>query len=150
MFTKGLAYTSRTGCDLSPAGLTIEYTLLMRRLLFHALSRRRVQHHLAITRLGPHAVTFEHTHDFPELFLVISGAGVHERNGIDEPLEPGALTFVMASDTHRYRTAAGSLSFYNLALEAKWWADFSALAWLLECQLAWYACPLEIEVLPLM
>lgn len=100
----------------------------MQRLLFADLMvRRRRHHHIAITPLDPHQVTYEHTHDFPEIFLVTSGEGVHERNGRPEPLKPGTLVFVPASDRHRYRTAAQAMRFHNLAFAPDWWRAFSQL-----------------------
>ena len=99
----------------------------MPRLIFKTLSHRRAQHHIDLARFGPRTVTFKHTHDFPEITLVTSGAGLHDCNGSAEPLCPGSLSLVLARDTHFYRTADEHLSFYNLALEPEWWREFADL-----------------------
>lgn len=97
-------------------------------MVFARLSHRHAHHHLAVTRLSPGVVTSGHTHDFPEIFLVVRGAGSHAWNGRELPLVRGTLTWVAPADRHHYRGGAGAgLEFINLALAPRWWADFTRL-----------------------
>lgn len=44
----------------------------------------------------------EHTHDFYEIFLTVSGNIIHSVNGHTQTLEPGCLVFMRPDDVHRY------------------------------------------------
>jgi len=100
----------------------------MQRLQFSRLPDRGTHHHLAVTRLGANEVTLAHTHDFPEIFLVTRGHGIHWTNGRELPVGRGELAWVQPADRHYYRTGAGSaLELINLALDPAWWKRFSGL-----------------------
>jgi AraC family transcriptional regulator, dual regulator of chb operon len=100
----------------------------MQFLRFAELGGRVGRHHVAVTRLRPGQRTFEHTHDFVELFLVEEGVGVHCWNGRDLPLRRGALVFVRPEDVHSYRSGSRArLTFVNLAFPADWWRGFLGL-----------------------
>jgi AraC family transcriptional regulator, dual regulator of chb operon len=100
----------------------------MQRLLFHRLGAQRGFAHLAPTKLRGAGRTALHTHDFPELFLVVGGEGKHLWNGREIPLARGHLAYVAPSDAHAYATESGAgLEFWNLALDPAWWARFCAL-----------------------
>jgi AraC-like DNA-binding protein/quercetin dioxygenase-like cupin family protein len=91
------------------------------RLLFNRLPRRREHCHAAVTRLGAHAITAPHTHDFPECFLVLAGGGWHCREGHRAVLKPGQLAWVEPADCHWFETGAEPLEFANLAFAPGWW-----------------------------
>lgn len=100
----------------------------MRRLIFSRLPDRRAQHHIALTRLPAGFRTALHTHDFPELFLVTRGRGLHHWNGRTQQLARGSFAFVRAPDRHRYTADPGvPLEFVNLALAPAWWRRFASL-----------------------
>jgi len=57
-----------------------------------------------------------HSHDFPEIFWVESGEGVHLINGKPQRLRQGDLTFMRPSDSHGYETSGEmGLRFMNFA-----------------------------------
>jgi AraC family transcriptional regulator, dual regulator of chb operon len=100
----------------------------MHRLRFEKLGGRIGRHHIAVTRLRPGQRTIEHTHDFPELFLVEDGSGTHCWNGHELPLSRGALVLVRPDDVHSYRSAADArLTFINVAFPLEWWRGFAGL-----------------------
>jgi AraC family cel operon transcriptional repressor len=58
-----------------------------------------------------------HDHDYPEFFLVVSGAGWHDLDGASTPLAPGDLVLVDAASRHRPRAGARtSLGFINVTI----------------------------------
>jgi AraC family cel operon transcriptional repressor len=100
----------------------------MQRLIFSRLSDRRSHHHIALTRLAAGRRTVLHTHDFPELFLVTGGHGIHHWNRRRQRLTRGSFAFVRASDRHYYEAdPATLLEFINLAFAPAWWRHFSQL-----------------------
>jgi AraC family cel operon transcriptional repressor len=100
----------------------------MQRLIFSRLPDRRAQHHVALTRLPAGHRTTLHTHDFPELFLVTRGRGVHRWNGRAQRLARGSCAFVRAPDRHCYEAGPNDpLEFINLALAPGWWRRFASL-----------------------
>jgi AraC family transcriptional regulator, dual regulator of chb operon len=46
-------------------------------------------------------------HDFCELFWIESGCGLHQVNGISQPLEEGTLVLIRQSDVHGFETRSG-------------------------------------------
>ncbi|AHF92039.1 AraC family transcriptional regulator [Opitutaceae bacterium TAV5] len=60
--------------------------------------------HLARIRFFSGRLSKMHTHDFPELFFVEEGSGLHEINGQNKKLFHGDLVFVRAKDCHRLET----------------------------------------------
>jgi AraC family cel operon transcriptional repressor len=100
----------------------------MPRLYFARLPNRHTHHHLAATRLSPGQVTFAHTHDFPEIFFVTRGAGIHVWNGRKLPLVRGTVTWIAPADLHYFCGGPKSgIEFINLALASHWGADFARL-----------------------
>ena len=100
----------------------------MQHLVFRNLPGRRREHHVAVTRLPPGMETFEHSHDFPEFFLVIAGSGRHLCNGRASSLARGTLVGVRPRDAHFFRSADDTpLQFINLALEPGWFRRFEEL-----------------------
>jgi AraC family cel operon transcriptional repressor len=56
-----------------------------------------------------------HYHDYYEIFLMISGEGIHYVNGERKPLTDHSLIFIRPSDTHTYiREQDKKFSFINL------------------------------------
>ena len=58
-------------------------------------------YHLARFLFGRDRTAALHTHDFPEIFWVERGTGVHHINGTVKRLDAGDLVFVRPSDEHR-------------------------------------------------
>ena len=92
----------------------------MRRLIFERLPDRRPRYHLADVRFETGQLTFEHTQDFPEIFLVLSGSGRHWIDARSEPLEAGCLVLVEATSRHFFESTH-SLRVINLAFSPRWW-----------------------------
>lgn len=84
--------------------------------------------HVATTRLRVGESTCVHTHDFPEVFLTVAGAGWHCCNATEARLQPGELIWIAPADAHGYRNeGARGLEFINLAFSPGWWRRFCAL-----------------------
>lgn len=105
----------------------------MLRLLWKNLGGKQGMFHVAVTRLGsearrpPH--TLQHTHDFHEMFLVLSGSGTHRRDRKHIPLEPGHLVFVEPEDSHCFSTGPGeTLEFVNVAVSSSWLRQLEKVA----------------------
>lgn len=84
-------------------------------LRWHSLPGPGELFHIARTRIteGQH---HRHSHDFPELFWVEEGAGVHFINGADLPLQVGDLICIRPSDVHQLAGAPEtSLQIVNVA-----------------------------------
>jgi AraC family cel operon transcriptional repressor len=100
----------------------------MQRLIFASLRPPQPHFHCAWTHVGAGERTFGHTHDFPELFLVTSGAGRHAVNGGVQDLAGGDLVWMEAADRHCFEgLAPDGLRFINLALQPAWWSGFRSL-----------------------
>lgn len=77
-----------------------------------------------VSRLrGAEAFPF-HRHDFPEVFWVSAGAGVHRVNGAEHEIGPGSLVWMRATDAHGFVSDAEGVVVNNVALEPKWFAGF--------------------------
>ena len=75
--------------------------------------------HLARFRFLPGRPVRLHTHDFPEVFWVEAGRGLHRINGEEKRLDPGDLVFVRPSDRHVLAAAdAAGFLLVNLAFPA--------------------------------
>jgi AraC family cel operon transcriptional repressor len=75
--------------------------------------------HLARVHFMPGRSVKLHTHDFPEVFWVEEGRGLHQINGADKKLAAGDLIFVRAEDRHVLRAADESgFTLVNLAFPA--------------------------------
>ncbi|MBC8010986.1 MAG: AraC family ligand binding domain-containing protein, partial [Burkholderiales bacterium] len=78
----------------------------------------------SVARLrGAEAFPF-HRHDFPEVFWVSEGRGVHRVNGTEHGLEPGSLVWMRAADAHGFVSDAEGVVVNNVALEPRWFAGF--------------------------
>lgn len=100
----------------------------MEMLRFDRLKNRRRDFHLAQTRLLARQASLAHGQDFPEIFLVTAGTGVHHWNGQQLPLGRGALAWVDAKGRHHYEGGEREpLVFINLALAPQWWRRAAAL-----------------------
>ena len=58
---------------------------------------------------------FLHTHDYYELFYVLSGEGWHGINGRKRLLEPGMLVFIRPDDCHHLLGKGPGLEFINVS-----------------------------------
>lgn len=56
----------------------------------------------------------EHTHDYAELFIVLSGTVIHTVNGGVEHLKSGDVVFIRPADVHRYGKCDGEFTFLNI------------------------------------
>lgn len=72
---------------------------------------------------GPHAFPL-HRHDFPEVFWVSEGTGIHRVNGQDDPLGPGSLVWIRPADAHGFGSDDRGMLLHNVALEPAWFAGF--------------------------
>ena len=48
-----------------------------------------------------------HTHEFPEVFLVLRGMAIHHVNNEDQLVQRGSFVLMRAEDTHCYRAFNG-------------------------------------------
>jgi AraC family cel operon transcriptional repressor len=73
--------------------------------------------HIHEKRVGEYYRTFEHTHDFYEFFLTLSGSIVQRINGREVTIQSPALCLIEPADHHCFRAAAGCSSalFVNVA-----------------------------------
>lgn len=105
-----------------------DYAVLMKRLAFSELQFRHAHFYCTWTHVAVGERTFVHTHDFPEVFFVVEGGGVHHVNARPQVIGTGDLVWVEAADVHFFEgTGGGLLRFVNLALEPRWWRTFSGL-----------------------
>lgn len=78
------------------------------------------QFHIAETILKDTCYTFEHTHDFYELFLITDGQLKHQINGKVLQLATNSLSIIYPSDQHYFqKTGTQDTHFINLAFSAK-------------------------------
>jgi AraC family transcriptional regulator, dual regulator of chb operon len=99
----------------------------MRRLKFDAFPNRG-RYIIADHPIGSGQVTFAHTQNFSEIFLVISGSGIHWINSRQESLSRGSLVFVDAVSRH-YFESQRSLRLINLAFNPEWWDGYRIILW---------------------
>ncbi|WP_438482298.1 helix-turn-helix domain-containing protein [Oleiharenicola lentus] len=77
-------------------------------------------HHLAIILFQPGRPAQYHTHDFPEVFWVERGSGVHRINGEEHSVTAGDVIFVRAEDEHVLGAAdARGFTLVNLAYDPR-------------------------------
>ena len=82
--------------------------------------------HLARVEFSPARPSRLHTHDFPEIFWIEKGSGLHEINGAEKKLLCGDLVFIRASDHHRLRAAdPGGFTLINFAFPSRLLADLA-------------------------
>ena len=78
-----------------------------------------MHYHIAETILKDSHLTFEHTHDFYELFLVTDGQLKHQINGNALQLATNTLSIIYPSDQHCFqRLGEKDAHFINLAVPA--------------------------------
>ena len=60
--------------------------------------------------------SFDHDHDFPELFLMEYGSAIHHANGKNQTLKTGDLVLIRGPDRHCFRSPDGEeFRFINVA-----------------------------------
>lgn len=95
------------------------------RLLINDFVAREESHHFARLELGEVHPAGLHAHDFPELFWVEEGRGIHLVRGERRMLRPSALIFVLPQDVHTVGAASPGdrLFICNLAFRPSLWRD---------------------------
>ena len=82
--------------------------------------------HLARVDFSPTRLSRLHTHDFPEIFWIEKGAGLHEINGTRKTVFAGDLVFIRAADRHSFRaTNPAGFTLVNLAFPSRLLADLA-------------------------
>jgi AraC family cel operon transcriptional repressor len=108
--------------------MTKSYSSLMKKLLFAGLRVPAHRPHVAVTYFRSGQVSVRHSHDFFEVFLVISGSGVHHINGKSVNLTAGHLVVIQPSDSHHFSTQGeAGLAILNVAVSSGWWRSFHQL-----------------------
>jgi AraC-like DNA-binding protein/mannose-6-phosphate isomerase-like protein (cupin superfamily) len=64
---------------------------------------------------GPRAFPV-HGHDFPEVFWIVRGRGIHQINGEQVPLQPGMLVCIRPTDVHGFISDESGVLIYNVAI----------------------------------
>ena len=94
----------------------------MQRLLLRDFLRRGEHCHFAGVTLSSISRRNEHTHDFAEAFLVLSGSGRHAINGQFHPLQKGMLVAVRPEDAHYFMLPDDDeLQIVNVAFRMNSW-----------------------------
>lgn len=89
---------------------------MLERKCWRELVRAGEWFHLARIHFTPDRKARLHTHDFPEIFWVEEGHGLHFINGVEKKLFPGDLLFVRPQDQHVLRARDdGGFTLVNLA-----------------------------------
>lgn len=70
---------------------------------------------LVVRHGGFPATSVAHDHDFAEVFVVESGAALHERGGTECSLCAGDVIFVLPQDTHRFIAPTADFRITNVA-----------------------------------
>ena len=100
----------------------------MSKLLFRSLGVPVHRPHVAVTCFRPYQVSVRHTHDFFEVFLVISGSGLHHINRKQVELKTGHLVVIQPDDCHHFSSPGeASLAILNVAVSGGWWKSFHQL-----------------------
>lgn len=77
------------------------------------------EYNVAETVLSGGDRTFEHEHDFYEIFLTTEGHAAHRLNGAERVLEINTLFFIRPSDSHGFSVGSGGRArFTNIAFTA--------------------------------
>lgn len=97
----------------------------MQRLLWRKIVARDEAFHFAQAQMKGRCPCRVHTHDFPELFFVKRGQGLHLINGRRSPLVAGTLVLIRSADVHGFRASdAEGFTLVNVAFRR------STLDWL--------------------
>lgn len=100
----------------------------MKKLLFADLHVASHRPHVAVTYFRGGQVSVRHTHNFFEMFLVLSGVGIHQINGQAVDLRPGHLVVIQPDDCHHFSSPdEAGLVILNVALSAGCWKSFHQL-----------------------
>ena len=93
------------------------------KFLLRDFLRKNETWHFSRIDLGPPERRNLHSHDFPELFWVESGRGVHWIHGEKRPLAPGMLVFILPKDVHTLGSLSGRdpMVICNLAFATSRW-----------------------------
>lgn len=94
-----------------------------RKLLLKDFVQRGQSHHFARLELGAMEATGRHCHDFPELFWVEEGQGVHFVGNERRSIPAGTLVFIRPEDVHTLGASTSDvpLVICNLAFRADFW-----------------------------
>ncbi len=100
----------------------------MKKLMFSGLNVAAHRPHVAVTYFRAGQVSVPHTHDFHEMFLVLSGAGTHHLNGKTVVLKAGHLVIIQPKDGHYFSSPVEmGMAILNVALSSGWWRSFHQL-----------------------
>lgn len=58
-----------------------------------------------------------HCHDFPEVFWIVRGKGLHFINGNEIILKPSTLVFIRAKDEHGFASDTSGMVLFNVAIQ---------------------------------
>lgn len=65
-----------------------------------------------------------HDHDFPEVFWVSGGRGLHLINGTRQPLHTGVLVFMRPADRHAFQSDRLGVQVQNVVIAPQWFSNF--------------------------
>ncbi len=100
----------------------------MKKLRFVDLNVAAHRPHVAVSYFRAGQVSARHTHNFFEVFLVLSGAGTHHINGGMVDLKSGHLVVIQPEDCHHFSSQGGTgMAILNVALSGGWWQGFHQL-----------------------
>lgn len=100
----------------------------MKKLRFTDLKVAAHRPHVAVTNFRCGQVSVRHTHNFFEVFLVLSGAGFHHLNRETVDLRAGHLVVIQPNDCHHFSTSGETgMAILNVALAGGWWRSFHQL-----------------------
>lgn len=104
------------------------YLSLMKKLVFADLDVPAHRPHVAITYFRAGQVSVRHTHNFFEMFLVLTGAGIHHINGEKVDLKAGHLVVIQPNDCHHFSSLGETgMAILNVAVSGGWWRSFHQL-----------------------
>ncbi len=96
--------------------------------MFAGLNVAAHRPHVAVTYFRTGQVSVRHTHDFHEMFLVLSGVGTHHFNGKTVDLKAGHLVIIQPEDCHHFSSQGETgMAILNVALSGEWWRNFHQL-----------------------
>jgi AraC family cel operon transcriptional repressor len=100
--------------------------MILRRLRLKDYVKKGRSHHFARLQLDEVQLANRHSHDFPELFWVEEGEGVHVVSGERRLIRAGTLIFVRPEEVHTVgaRQGGGRFLICNMALRPELWAEF--------------------------
>jgi AraC family transcriptional regulator, dual regulator of chb operon len=98
----------------------------IRKLLIRDFIQKGQSHHFARLELSAALAMGRHCHDFPELFWVEEGLGVHLIGSERRSVPAGTLVFIRPEDIHTLGASVpdGRFVICNLAFRADFWKTF--------------------------